>query len=364
MGMTVHYRGRITDLTRTEDFEDRLVDLALEIGGQVRIWRSWADDDPERMVRGIILDLGPGHESASLLLSPEGWLIGLTEIEDAENGRLDEPPWCSVKTQFGAAEGHVGLIEILTGLNREFVNDLEVIDEGGYWETRDLAELIRKRSFLKAAIDGLAEGLKRYGLSHEAAEDPSILLRHVERVAEQVQRNLVHPAEYTPAASRDDERAPLGESLEGDAAGRITGSRLAGDDLLETVEERHPLRQWALDLCEKLDSVFYDEIPEFAASLAEPYQIAHDAMGSLAQALSDCDDAEKDYGLRVVQLKRALRGAAFARGALFALRTAIRAEQFDEFLRLLRQMEQDIVSDLGRVRSDRLKDHQTRAGEC
>jgi hypothetical protein len=357
MGMTVHYRGRITDLTRTEDFEDQLVDLALEIGGQVRIWRSWADDDPERMVRGIILDLGPGHESASLLLSPEGWLIGLTEIEDAENGRLHEPPWCSVKTQFGAVEGHVGLVEILIALKREFVNNLEVIDEGGYWETQDLAELVRKRSFLKAAIDGLAEGLKRYGLSHEAAEDPNILLRHVERVAEQVQRNLGHPAEYTPAASREDDRAPSGEPLDGDAAGRLPGSRLAGDDLLEPVaDERHPLRQRALDLCEKLESVVRGVNPESATSLATLHRVARDAMRGLAQALSDCDDAKKDYGLRVVRLKRALRGAAFARGALFPLRTVIGAEQFDELLRLLRQMEQDIVSELGRAQSERLKD--------
>ena len=94
MGVTIAYRGRLADLTRIEDFEDRLVDFALEIGGMARIWRSWADDNPERMVRGVILDLAPGQESTSLLLSPEGWLIGLTDIQDAEEGRLKEPPWC------------------------------------------------------------------------------------------------------------------------------------------------------------------------------------------------------------------------------------------------------------------------------
>ena len=59
-----------------------------------------------------------------------------------------------------------------------------------------------------------------------------------------------------------------------------------------------------------------------------------------------------DYGLRVVQLKRALRGAAFARGALFPLRSTMSAEQFDELFRTLQQMETDIVSELGKVRSD------------
>ncbi len=108
MGVTIAYRGRLADLARIEDFEDRLVDFALEIGGQARIWRSWADDNPERMVRGVILDLAPGHESTSLLLSPEGWLIGLIDIQDAEEGRLEEPPWCFVKTQFGPSRRPCG----------------------------------------------------------------------------------------------------------------------------------------------------------------------------------------------------------------------------------------------------------------
>lgn len=87
MGVTIAYRGRLTDLARVEDFEDRLVDCALEIGAQAQIWRSWADDNPERMVRGVILGLAPGQESTSRLLSPEGWLIGLIDIQDAEQGR-------------------------------------------------------------------------------------------------------------------------------------------------------------------------------------------------------------------------------------------------------------------------------------
>src|SRR5438128_4399057 len=135
MGITIAYRGRLADLTRIEDFEDRLVDLALEVGGLAQIWRNHARENPERMVRGVILDLSPGQESTSLLLSPEGWLIGLADIEDAERGRLKEPPWCITKTQFGPIEGHVALVEMFTALRREFLPDLEVNDEGRYWET-------------------------------------------------------------------------------------------------------------------------------------------------------------------------------------------------------------------------------------
>src|SRR5947209_19029940 len=205
MGISLAYRGRLADLTRVEDFEDRLLDFALAVGGLAQVWRSHADGDPRRMVRGVILHLAPGQESASLLLSPEGWLIGLTDIEDAERGRLAGPPWCFTKTQFGPLEGHVALVEMFLALRREFLPDLEVSDEGGYYPTRDLAELARRRSLVQGAIDALAEGLRQHGLSREAAEDPAILLRRVERVAEQVHRILRRPAEHPPVTFPEDE---------------------------------------------------------------------------------------------------------------------------------------------------------------
>src|SRR5438445_12086332 len=204
MGVSIAYRGRLADLTRIEDFEDRLLDLALEVGGQAQIWRSHADQDPQRTLRGVILNLAPGLESTSLLLSPEGWLIGLLDIQDAEEGRLTEPPWCFTKTQFGPLEAHVALVEVLVELRREFLPDLEITDEGGYYPDRDLAELARRHALLARAIDGLAEGLRRHGLSREAAEDPEILLRRIERVAAQVQRVLRRPAEHPPVIFPED----------------------------------------------------------------------------------------------------------------------------------------------------------------
>ena len=251
MGITIHYRGRLADLGRIEDFEDRLIDFALDIGGQAQVWRTWADDNPEHRVRGVILGLAPGQESTSLLVSPEGWLIGLTDIEDAENGQLKEPPWCFVKTQFGPVEGHAALVEMFRALKREFLPDLEVSDGGGYWETRDLPELVRKFSFLQQAIDGLAEGLRHYGLSPEAAEDPSILLRHVERVAEQVHRTLRRPSEHPPVEFEDGDSfcGPADpESEEKEWEELAKHNRRQQERLERTIEER---RSRGLDLARR-----------------------------------------------------------------------------------------------------------------
>ena len=297
MGMTIAYRGRLADLTRIEDFEDRLVDYALETGGLARIWRSRADANPERMIRGVILDLAPGQESTSLLLSPEGWLIGLTDIEDAENGRLTEPPWCFVKTQFGPIEGHVALVEMLAALKREFLPDLEVSDDGGYWETRDLAALVRNHALTQAAIDGLTAGLQRHGLSREAAEDPNILLRHIERVAEQVHRTLRRPAEHPPVTSEDDEnfdgtadpevteklrdemfkqnrhrQERMQRAIEERRSRGIDDETAIHDALRQREKERHPLLQQAMDVLVRLDTLFPDAGSRSAPSLSALYQ--------------------------------------------------------------------------------------------
>ncbi len=489
MGITVHYRGKIADLSRVEDFEDRVIDLALELGGNAQIWRSSDDDKPDRMVRGVILHLAPGQDSTSLLLSPEGWLINLFEIEDAERGKLKKAPWVFCKTQFGTVEGHVALVELLDALKREFFPDLDVNDEGGYWESRDPKELAQKLATLQAMIDGLAEGLQRHGLSPEAAEDPEILIERIRRVAELVHRNLRRPSEHAPVTfGADDGTAPTadeieakwnemfkhnrrqqerleraieerlqrgedhdtayanamrdiglpvpgdkkpgeegfvedeagdwsevigdwqdeddddwdddeldadefdddewledddlewletdGSDVEGEAAeGTVDGDKPANDKRAdeeveeEEVEEeestdeagfprrkRHPLVERATEFWLGLAKRFKDERTDSVheATLRTLFQGAGDLCGGLVQAMSGRERDRELMGLNVVQLKRALRGLAFAKGALFPMKAAklLSKTEFDEMHGKLTALEKDIFQELGRVREE------------
>ena len=107
-----------------------------------------------------------------------------------------------------------------------------------------------------------------------------------------------------------------------------------------------------MDLLQRLDTLLGDQGARSAAALSTLYQAAGDVMGGLAQALSNRDHDAEDYGLRMAHLKRALRGAAFAHGALFPLRSTMSAQQFDGLSRTLKQMNTDIFSELGRVRCE------------
>jgi hypothetical protein len=475
MGVTISYRGSLAEIDRIEDFEDRVLDLALELGGQARIWRS-SDDSTGRMVRGVILNLFPGQETTSLLISPEGWLINLFEIEAAEKGPLDEQPWCCVKTQFGPVEGHVALVELLVALKEGFFPNLEVHDDGDYWATRDLARLTAKMKSLQAAIEGLADGLERYGLSKEAAEDREILLARIERIAQIVHRTLSRPSEHPPVRLDDDdaafgdaadresqwdasykenrrrqermhrtieERMARGEDVDEafDAAmlehtslglpdelpsepsdewqqevdseddefceaeeeepwKESLASSLAEDSEDDDLDEpdRHPLMQRAMDLMFRLHRLLdkgtasADREDQGASAPRTPPSplsnptadqqnlLLHGAgeiMGGLAQALSSRFRSGEDLsqfssdedeplpfadsgwdpfiGLSVVQLKRALRGAAFARGALINLRAAGSLDQsaFDELHDTIESLETDMYGELSRLRQRR-----------
>lgn len=195
MGITIQYRGTIDDLTRVEAFEDRILDIVFALGGRGRIWRSFVDRNPARVVRGLIVDLTPGQDSCSLMISPEGHLTGLADIEDAEQGRISAPLWCFVKTQFGSVEGHAALVAILRALKSEFISNLEVQDESGYWDHRDpvaLAEAMRRNM---EAVLVLREALRGSGMSEEAMEDPAILAARIERIAILVQQKLASEQE-------------------------------------------------------------------------------------------------------------------------------------------------------------------------
>lgn len=423
MGITVHYKGALDDPQRIEDLEDRMIDFALEVRADVRIWRSAPSSDPRRVIRGVIVNLVPGQETTSLLFSPEGWLVNLFEIEDAELGRLKEPSWCCVKTQFGNVDGHVLLVEMLDALQKEFMTGLEVSDESGYQESRNVSELRAKFSEVQAAIDGLTAGLRRHGLSPEAAEDPQIVAARIERIAHQVHRVISRPAEHPPVHLTDDidlggdlavkeaewdalykenrrrqerlQRA-IEERLErGEEAGEAFDGALRDEGIIDLPpladedeheqtlnfaeefgeslnwedgpweqslsesfieddedEDRHPLQERALNLMLRLHEVS-KHVKVRDSYLETLHGGAGEILGGLAQALGPHADSI-DLGLSLVQLKRALRGAAFARGALIPL---CQDDIFDEsiFKELdgrIEQMEADILNELERVRAE------------
>ena len=361
MGVTIHYRGSLADLDRVEDFEDRVIDLVLALGGNVRMWRAADDVDRSRIIRGLMIDMAPGQETTSLLISPEGWFIHLMEIEDAEKGLLTEPSWCWVKTQFGPVEGHVALVELFSAIQREFAPNLEVSDEGEYWETRSLPTLRRKCAFVGAMIDGLANAIKNDRLSPEAAEDPQILATRIERLANIVHQTISRPSEHAPVDFSDDEPSvpidPRRDEQRWDSRDVKTSSDSDDGEDVELNGAALSLQSKAQALMVWIDKLSKSGADKPPSSIEQALRGAGDVIGGLAQALPlpvTCDANDIRIGFSLVQLKRALRGAAFTQGALFLLRydKVIDEQTFQQQSDELKSISKEIVELIRTLRSD------------
>ncbi|QDV85027.1 hypothetical protein [Planctomycetes bacterium TBK1r] len=372
MGITIQYRGTLDRLEDVEELEDRVTDIAFSLGGHATIWRSFSEHDRSRLVRGLIVEMAPGQDTLSLLISPEGHFIPLHQISAAEKGPLPEPPDCFVKTQFGGVEGHVAVAHLLGAIKARYCSRLNIEDESGFYDHRNADELAGKMRSSGQAIGMLADQLRPSGLSKEAAEDPNIVASRVQRIATLVHQKMVGGLKPDPptevpewmeqsledevdemdrlrrkndlrsermarwieeamaSGMSDADAFDLAMQKEGLAA-RCEGDPIVDpiDDLFDAIEpdndevaagdQKHP----AVIKAETLLMQFMD-LPADNASPGSFPSIAcrgaMDLLGGLAQATHGRLEGRIDRALAISQLKRALSGHAFAQGAVLGLR--------------------------------------------
>ncbi len=380
MGITIHYRGKMDDVRQVELLEDRVLDFVYSMGGRATLWRSFDDQDSSRIVRGLMIELTPLHDTFSLLISPEGDLTPLFQIEEAEKAPFNEPPYCFVKTQFGSLEGHVAIVHLLDAIQQRYCSNLKVTDEGEYYEKRDIHQLAQKMQFLRTAIRSLGEGLQEYGLNEEAAEDPNILATRIERIAALVHKKLWTEQEkasvvientadvnWSEPTLEDEvhvmERLERQNQLRGERMTRriaeCTADGMSAKEAFELAmqeeglpipeqdktSEMEPIEPWLHSLpCHPFDAANEPSdcknnatVEQAQSLLMAAIELANndskkssfatvltracmDIMGGLVQATClDWDDVTS-RALAITQLKRALTGHAYARGAVFGLR--------------------------------------------
>ncbi|WP_442485029.1 hypothetical protein [Aeoliella sp. SH292] len=418
--MTIHYRGKLADPAQLETLEDLLIDLILELGGQVEVWRSVAEHDSSRVVRGLLVNIEPGQETLSLLFSPEGFLTPLVYISEAELGTMEPLPWCSIKTQYGTPVGHAAVVEILTLLLDHFLPDLEVHDETEYWEHRDPQRMIAALNRNAMILRTFADALENTHLTDEALESPEIVATRIDRIALLVQAKLKKPSPAIPSDADESDFQPPWPQIEAEWQELVRHSEararrfqrtieerlLAGDDVRSAFEAaeakempdiHESLRQdtgelvssfededgddeafgtsnsWAADeqgedfspvrrerdpLLERATQLYMtlanltDERDNDA--MAELLRHAGELCGGLAQALPlppSYDFDLEERGHAAVQLKRALRGAAFLRGALIHLTyVSPSREPFDSIRAEVETVQGEIINCLQQTR--------------
>lgn len=175
MGLSMHYQGSLGDSVRLPEILAELEDIATSMGwNSHRIERD--AENPE--FSGIILQPDDETESLPFLFDRNGRLRCLADLICHQ---FEADPrysyWVSVKTQFGKIETHLWIVGLLRYLKSKYLSDLEVSDEGEYWETGNVSLLDERRKFLASKIAEIADGLSKM---ENQAETPEELAREIE----------------------------------------------------------------------------------------------------------------------------------------------------------------------------------------
>jgi hypothetical protein len=194
MGITIHYHGRLQDPASLAQLGQEiqlacgrlgwpyhLIDERVLGVGEYVVYHEEPGEDTiftevetaplEDRWRGVAVQ-PPGCETLWLTFSRGGQLVVYdAPWEEPETpGRYWVRELLSVKTQFSTPEIHVAVCGLLRLVERHAAQ-LEVLDEGGYWESGDQAELAARMEGLNAALDMLSGAAGREWLGEILDQD-------------------------------------------------------------------------------------------------------------------------------------------------------------------------------------------------
>lgn len=169
MGVTIHYRGKLNNTDQLPQLCSELTDTA-----SIMKWNYQEIDDDWSVVpdarfeagrivghlglRGVLMQPHKDTESLAFLFDRGGVLQSPAGMVLSCEGR-SFGAWVSVKAQFAPPDIHVRIVGLLKYLKKKYISDLEVADEGQYWETGSWEGLIQKRGVINAAMNRLEDAL-------------------------------------------------------------------------------------------------------------------------------------------------------------------------------------------------------------
>jgi hypothetical protein len=170
MSVTIRYHGALQDLRQVESLQEEFLDIA-----RTQAWPSEAVDgsfsslrrdefgargagvgtlSPPLTLKGVKIIVHPQTDPLWFTFDEAGQLTRLGYYAvDHYPGRKGETPsrrfefvhqsQASIQTTVGGSELHLSAVRLLEHLKSRYVPDLQVSDDSGFWEDRDLARLKR-----------------------------------------------------------------------------------------------------------------------------------------------------------------------------------------------------------------------------
>ncbi len=216
MGLSFHYKGRLTSASELNTFVEEVEDICkvfdwkfsvlnteypndkfvsplneddygviftpdecepvtLIFDSEGRIYNPWMKDliakHDEGQVKVITVQLNLDDEELNPIFT-----------EDSEEfDPLDMVYTVSVKTQFTTAEQHMKIIELLRYISGKYFSDFEMIDESGYWTSRNPEKLDAKLNKVTEFIDRFEDMV-----SSEVIKSPEDFLKFIKKLSQEI----------------------------------------------------------------------------------------------------------------------------------------------------------------------------------
>jgi hypothetical protein len=177
MGVSIHYRGKMADISKIEVLCDELALVAEKMGWTcTRLDEDWSKPADATIevtekgsqitghlsLKGIAFSIHPKCESLRFFFDAAGNLCDPVSMISINQGVLkSEDVWIAVKTQFAGPETHVWVVGLLKYIQEHYLPGLEVRDEGEFWETGNHETLKEKMNLINEKIDEISSELSR-----------------------------------------------------------------------------------------------------------------------------------------------------------------------------------------------------------
>lgn len=166
MGITIHYQGKINDVSLISKVTGELTDISDELEMEYHLI-----DDSKLNIKGILINPHKDCELLSFLFDLSTGILKDKIILSFDDMGDDHYKYNHTKTQFAPINVHITIIKLLKYLKDKYISDLVVTDEGEYWDTEDAELLQSKFDFLSEMINFLADELgKTEKIPGESAE--------------------------------------------------------------------------------------------------------------------------------------------------------------------------------------------------
>ena len=133
------------------------------------------------LLRGMFFVPHKECEPVSFLFDNDGNLLHLSALVDYDPD-FEAQKMVSTKTQFAPVDIHIAIIKLLRYVKTKFFPNLQVLDEGEYWEREDRTLLEHLIRVTQENIDRLASALNAAGESLQASESEEQLLEKIESI--------------------------------------------------------------------------------------------------------------------------------------------------------------------------------------